>query len=107
MKLRQQKENGAWILSLSGRLDAGSVAELKKATEPFLKEEAPQLIFDLKGLDFIDSTGLGALISLLRKLESKGGSMALRFLSPEVASILEITRLNKLFKIVGGPGEAP
>jgi len=99
MKLTHQKESGTWVLSLSGRLDAESVSEFKKAIAPFLNGEAPQLVFDLKGLEFIDSTGLGVLITLLRKLESKGGSMTLRRLSAEVVSILEITRLNKLFTI--------
>ncbi|MFO1518463.1 MAG: STAS domain-containing protein [bacterium] len=99
MKLHHRKEKEAWILTPEGRLDAQTVAEFKKTVGGFLKEEEVRIVFDFRHVDFIDSTGLGALISILRKIESKNGSMRLFNLSKEVESIFEITRLHKLFKI--------
>src|SRR5262245_57908212 len=99
LKIHRRKERNVWVLSLEGRLDAEQVAEFKKTLSAFLKEEAPHIVLDLKSLVFIDSTGLGSLISFLRRLEEKGGSLSLIHLNKEVESILEITRLVRVFKV--------
>jgi anti-sigma B factor antagonist len=99
LKIHRRKEQNIWILNLEGRLDAEQVAGFKKNFPFFLKEEAPHIVLDLKDLEFVDSTGLGSLIFFLRRLEEKGGSLSLIHLNKEVESILEITRLVKLFKV--------
>lgn len=98
-RLQQREEKGVLILFPQGQLDASSVPSFKKECIPFMSKEGLRVLMDCGGLDFVDSTGLGALLSLLRKIEAKGGRLAFCQLSAEVASIFEITRLHKLFEI--------
>jgi anti-anti-sigma factor len=99
MKIKSQNENGIWIINLKGRLDAPWVGAFKRAIAPHLEEGTPHFIFDLRELDYIDSTGLAALLSILRRSESKGGTMRLQNLNSEVESLFLATRLNKLLSI--------
>jgi len=99
LKLNRRKEKDVWILTFEGPLTAQEVPEFKKVLQPYLKEEPLKFVFDLRHVSFVDSTGLGALISFLRKIEPKGGKMVLANLNAEVQSIFEITRLHKLFRI--------
>lgn len=99
MKIHSRKQKDVWILTLEGRLDAQSSASFKKTLSPFVKEETPLLILDFRHVAFVDSTGLGALISMLRKVQSQDGQLTLTNVNAEVESIFEVTRLHKLFKI--------
>ncbi len=98
-KLQHREEKGIVILTPQGQLNASEVVSFKKEIAPFLQKEGADVIVDCSALEFVDSTGLGALIALLRKLEAKGGKLFFVGLGPEVASIFEITRLHKLFQI--------
>lgn len=99
MKIHSRKHKDVWILTLEGRLDAQSASLFKKNIFGFIKENNPLLILDFRHVEFVDSTGLGALISILRKIQSQEGQLALTNVNTEVESIFEVTRLHKLFKI--------
>ncbi len=98
-KLQQHEEKGILVLSPQGSLDASYVPSFKKDCSLFANKDSQKILIDCSALDFIDSTGLGALLSLLRKIEAKQGRLAFAHLSSEVASIFEITRLHKLFEV--------
>lgn len=98
-KLQQREEKGVLVLTLHGSLDASYVPSFKKECGLFSHKDSQKILMDCSSLDFIDSTGLGALLSLLRKLEAKQGRLVFSHLSSEVASIFEITRLHKLFEV--------
>lgn len=55
--------------------------------------------FNFSECDFIDSTGLGALVSIYKKCIENGGSIKLKSLKPEVEKLFKLTRLDKVFKI--------
>ena len=95
MKIQARNENGVWLLHLKGRLDAPWVGAFKRSVASYLNHPAPQLILDLRELEYIDSTGLGALLSILRKVEFKGGGLRLQNLNSEIESLFA-TRLHKL-----------
>ncbi len=57
------------------------------------------VIVDLKNVDFIDSSGLGALISALKMLRSNGGDLVLSSMSTQVRTVFEITRLLRVFEV--------
>lgn len=56
-------------------------------------------IFDFSQCDFIDSTGLGALVSIYKKCAEKNGSVKLKSLNPDVDKLFKLTRLNNVFEI--------
>jgi anti-sigma B factor antagonist len=59
----------------------------------------PRVVLDLSKLTFIDSSGLGALLSCLRQVSSSGGDMKLCSLSSPVRSVFQLVRMHRLFDI--------
>ena len=100
MKIVVDKKNGVTILHLKGNLDADTVAPFKRQAYQLVEEGCVQLVMDCQTLDFIDSMGLGALISLLRRVRTHAGDVKVCALSKDVYSVFEITRLHRLFDIL-------
>ncbi len=79
-------------------LDAGNAGDFKGAAVP-LAEGNAKLVFDLARLNFIDSSGLGAFISCLRRVNERGGELRLCGLSKHVRSVFELVRMHRIFDI--------
>jgi anti-sigma B factor antagonist len=84
--------NGAAI-TLSGELDAFNAPELRRAFETVLRSEPELVVLDLTAVTFLDSTVLGAIVGLLRRVRERGGE--LRTVLPDTTArrIFEITNL--------------
>ena len=79
-------------------LDAGNAAELKRSIAPILEANA-KLVIDLGRLRFVDSSGLGAMLSCLRQLSAKGGDLKLCCMTKQVRSAFELVRMHRIFDI--------
>ena len=79
-------------------LDASNAADLKRDAAPLL-EKHTHLVFDLSHLRFVDSSGLGAFLSCLRKVNAKGGDLKLCGMSKHVRSVFELVRMHRIFEI--------
>jgi anti-sigma B factor antagonist len=86
-------------------LDAGNATEFKRDVAPLL-EATTKLVFDLSRLRFVDSSGLGAFISCLRKLNAKGGDVKLCGMSKQVRAVFELVRMHRVFDICSTREEA-
>jgi anti-sigma B factor antagonist len=86
-------------------LDASNVGEFRRDIAPVLDANAT-LVLDLGRLRFVDSSGLGAFISCLRKLNAKGGDLKLCGLSPAVRAVFELVRMHRVFDIHGTAQDA-
>jgi len=86
-------------------LDASNAAEFKRDIAPLLEANA-RLVLDLSRLRFVDSSGLGAFISCLRKLNAKGGDLKLFGMSKQVRAVFELVRMHRVFDIVGSREDA-
>ena len=75
------------------------VAEFRTKINKLIEEGNKDFIFDFSECTFIDSTGLGALVSIYKKCAEKGGSIKLKALNPEVEKLFKLTRLDKVFQI--------
>ena len=76
-------------------LDANNINQFRDEIKTIL-DKPNTTVFDLSSLQFIDSSGLGAFLSCMRKIKGKGGSLALCALQPTVRSIFEQVRMNKV-----------
>ncbi|WP_055077880.1 STAS domain-containing protein [Lagierella massiliensis] len=85
-------------ISLDGDLDAYSSDEFKEAV---LKKvsSSKDILINAKKLNFIDSTGLGSLISIYNTIKEQDKNISIEEIKPNVKQIFEITELNKLFNI--------
>jgi len=96
------------ILKVSKRLDASSVGEFKVAAVSLISSpDMRGLVLDFSETAFLDSAGLGALVSILKNVSQSGGKrLALASLSPHVRQIFELTKLYRLFEIYNNAEEA-
>ena len=86
-------------------LDASNAGEFKRDIAPVL-EANTKLVLDLSRLRFVDSSGLGAFISCLRKLNAKGGDLKLCGMSKQVRAVFELVRMHRIFDIHGTKEDA-
>ena len=86
-------------------LDASNAADFKRDVAPLL-EATTKLVFDLSQVRFVDSSGLGAFISCLRKLDARGGDVKLCGMSKQVRAVFELVRMHRIFDICGTREEA-
>lgn len=86
-------------------LDAGNAADFKRDMAPVLDAHT-RLVLDLSRLRFVDSSGLGAFISCLRKLNARGGDLKLCGMSKAVRAVFELVRMHRVFDILGTRDEA-
>jgi anti-sigma B factor antagonist len=85
---------GACVCKVSGALDISTSGELEQLAGQRIKTGREVLIFDLSELDYINSQGLSALLSLHRTLDRSGGGLVLVAASERVRKILEVTGLD-------------
>ena len=95
------RQNDHIIVTLhSGRSVAAIAEELKQFIRSLIDQEtAPKLIIDFAAVDFVDSSMLGALLSIYKHLNTIKGQMVLCGMKSEVRHTFEITQLYKVFKI--------
>lgn len=79
-------------------LDASNAGEFKRDIAPVIDAQN-KVVLDLSRLRFVDSSGLGAFISCLRKLNAKGGDLKLCGMSKQVRAVFELVRMHRVFDI--------
>lgn len=99
MKLTQEKFDDVTVVTLDGNvLDASIVADFKDEIAPILKSEQ-YVIFDMNNIQFVDSSGVGAILSCLRILNAGGGDLKICSLTKPVRALFELVRMHKIFDI--------
>lgn len=100
MNLDAENKAGWIVLHLKeSRLDAHNSGELKERILKFLEQGQNQLIIDLSQVSFIDSSGLGALLSGYKNANLHHGRFILAGPQPRVQAMFELTRLNRVFDV--------
>jgi anti-sigma B factor antagonist len=79
-------------------LDASNVQDFKRDIAPVLAENR-NVVLDLSHLRFVDSSGLGAMLSCLRQLNAAGGDLKLCGMSKTVRAVFELVRMHRIFDI--------
>lgn len=94
-----------WIFYPEGDIDIYNSSTLKKEVMDAYEEKKKDIVIDGKKLDYMDSTGLGALMYILNKLKDSENKVYLDNIKPNIKKILNITELDKLFIIRGDKSE--
>jgi len=87
------------VINIPKNFIVDEVANFRIKINKLIEDGNQNFIFNFSQCDFIDSTGLGALVSIYKKCISKGGSIQLKSLKPEVEKLFKLTRLDKVFEI--------
>jgi anti-sigma B factor antagonist len=99
MELALHRRGLATVISFARPIDleGDESSHFKERIREIISEGASRVVIDLDRVSFIDSSGLGALISGLKMARAAGGDLVLASLSPEIRSVFEITRLLRVF----------
>ena len=89
----------SWEISLAGEIDIYNAPELKNKLLNLVEQNKGNIQIDCTDLKYIDSTGLGVLISALRNVKDYNGDIVIRNLQPYIYKIFSITGLDKVFII--------
>lgn len=106
MKIDQQIVDEICQLTLDGNLDSFSVAALKERMDGQFESGIHSFIIDLVSVEFMDSAGLGQLVSALKVSSSHGGDVILVGANKAVKDLLRMTRLDTIFRCVESIEEA-
>lgn len=98
--------DGWTVIRLHGELDVASAPSLRERLINLVAEGSHNLILDLEGLDFLDSTGLGVIISALKRARTNGGDLRLVCTQSRIRRLFEITALDKAFPLHPSHGAA-
>ncbi len=100
MQLKISEKDESIIITIEEeRMDAHNSGDLKERMLQLFDEGKYQLVIDLAAVRFIDSSGLGALVSGFKNASARDGSLKLCCLQPQVRSMFELTRLHRVFEI--------
>ncbi len=95
------KEENTWMIMPEGDMDIYTSTDFKDKVLSSFEGHNADLIIDGKGLDYIDSTGLGALIGILKQVKENDYNVYLWNIKPNIRKLFSITELDKLFIIRG------
>ncbi|MCA1993662.1 MAG: STAS domain-containing protein [Coleofasciculus sp. S288] len=101
---REVREN-CQLYRLTGLLDAFSEATFRKVVSKYIDEGPANIILDLSKIDFVDSSGLGALVQLVKKAQGAGGSLQI-VTNPRVTQTVKLVRLEKFLSLQPSVEEA-
>lgn len=91
--------NDVIVLSISGRLDALSAPEMRPTIDELVARRAQRVVCQLAGLMMIDSSGVGAIVSLFKRLRTLGGDVKLAGLRGQPQEIFHLLRLDRVFEV--------
>jgi anti-sigma B factor antagonist len=94
------------VISVEGQLIVGNRQELKQKVLEELENGARKFLVDFSNTGYIDSSGLGVLVSLSKKIREQGGELRLANLNDDLRTLFELTKLDTLFHISDSRDEA-
>ncbi len=106
MEITDRQEGDVIVLTLYGRLDLASGAKMKEAAKMYFADNKTSLLLNLSGVEFVNSSGLGALVSVMKEVRVLKGRLSLSDLDSFVQELLDITQLSQIFEIFPTEQEA-
>ena len=98
---RYDEEQRRWRVDLSGEVDIFTSPEFREYLLLLTDKAESDMTINCARLEYLDSTALGSLVSVLKRVRSYSGRMALAGLKPNIAKLFKVTSLDKVFDIEG------
>lgn len=99
MEILTRDEHGFTVVSVSGRLDAGTAPELEKNCANLISEGGKKLVLELSALEYVSSAGLRSVLAVAKKLKAAGGSLSLCGLSGLVQEVFSIAGFDSFLPV--------
>ena len=99
LRMSTRQVDGVMVVDCSGRVVFGEESASLRDTVKKLLAESPKVVLNLREVNYIDSGGLGTLVSLFTTARNAGGAVKLARLSQRVGDLLQITKLLTIFEV--------
>ncbi|MCG6989507.1 MAG: STAS domain-containing protein [Gemmatimonadetes bacterium] len=106
MSFQVSQSGGITLVEVEGQLIVGNRQELKQKVLEHLEGGERKFVIDFSDTGYIDSSGLGVLVSLSKKIREQGGELRLSSLNEDLRTLFELTKLDTLFRIADTKEEA-
>jgi anti-sigma B factor antagonist len=97
MNFSRIDEDNHTLFRIEGELDAVTAPELRGPFDALVAEGRDRITVDLSGLRLIDSSGVGAIVSLYKRVRASGGDVKVTGVNDQPAAIFRLLRLDKVF----------
>ena len=106
MDISSRAKGEVYILDISGEIDLYNAPEIKDIVNKLIEQKKYNVIINLKEVTYIDSSGIGALISSLSNLKKYQGGLKIINVFASVKKVFELTKLTSFFEIYDSEEEA-
>ena len=101
MKIVTRLIDGVEVVKVSGRIELGEgSAAVREVVRDLLAKGRKKILLNLGDVDYIDSSGLGSLVSAFTSVRKEGGELKLLYLTKKVHDLLQMTKLYTVFDII-------
>ncbi len=101
-----RERDGVTVVEIEGRFDSATAPDIKAGLQELIDDGRILLIVNLERLEFIDSAGLGVLVSCLRRTAADGGDLRVAEVPAFCRSVFELTRLTRVFDVTESEDQA-
>ena len=101
-----RKDREVPVLDLSGEVDAYTSARFREALLDLVDNGSASVIISMENVEYIDSSGLGALVGGLKRVSERSGKIVLVCNNPQIRKVFEITGLEKVFPLYDSEDDA-
>jgi anti-sigma B factor antagonist len=99
MKLTRTREDEVTHLMIAGEFDATTVSEVRSTFDEVVAEKPARVRLDLSALRLLDSSGVGAIVSLFKRVRAGGGQFEVANVRGQPLEIFRVLRLDRVFEI--------
>jgi anti-sigma B factor antagonist len=105
MSVTTEKRGDTVVVGVGSRLIVGNRKELKQAVLDELERGEQEFVIDFSETSYIDSSGLGVLVTLLKRVRERRGKLRLANLNDDLRQVFELTKLDSIFPLGDGDDE--
>ncbi len=98
MNIKVEEINGKMVATLEGEMDTAAAVEAEKVLKPLYQSEGKDIIIDCKGLEYIASSGLRILLSILKGAKATGSRVVLRSVNDDIKNVFSLTGFIGIFE---------
>lgn len=106
MELKIRKTGTNYIIDVNGEMDLYNSYKLKELVMKMLEKKVERFIINLENVDYIDSSGIGALIYICSTIKKQGNKLVITNIHGSVKKVIELTKLMGYFPIMNSIEEA-
>ncbi|MDP1818821.1 MAG: STAS domain-containing protein [Acidimicrobiales bacterium] len=106
MSVQVEQSDGWAVARVHGDVDVATAPRLREQLIAIVTGGEANIVLDLDGVDFLDSTGLGVIVGVLKRVRTLGGDLRIVCSRPGVCRVFEITALNRTLPLAGSVADA-